>query len=193
MTELPGFQAEVHHTPYIPTAGGVLHAILTITAPDATAHLPAPDAAQIIMIDCSGSMAQPPTKLAEAIRATVTAIDTLRDGVAFAVVAGREHAAMVYPPDGQLVPANRQTRVEARHAVSHLTAQGGTALGSWLRLTNNLFAGYPAAIKHAIMLTDGRNEHETPRELAAALRTCERQFVCDTRGVGDGWSGTELR
>ena len=49
------------------------------------------------MIDCSGSMANPPTKMAAAKTATATAIDTLRDGVEFAVIAGRADATMVYP------------------------------------------------------------------------------------------------
>jgi hypothetical protein len=99
---------------------------------------------------------------------------------------------MVYPPDATLVPATRETRAEAQHAVSQLIAGGGTALGTWLYLAKNLFAGHPAEVKHAIMLTDGRNEHETPGQLAAVLRSCEGGFVCDARGVGDGWSGTEL-
>ena len=125
-------------------------------------------------------------------KATVTAIDTLRDGVAFAIIAGRHNAEMVYPPAATLVPATRQTRAEARHAVSELVAGGGTALGTWLHLASNLFAGHPAEVKHAIMLTDGRNEHETLRAVGRRAPLCESRFVCDARGVGDGWSGTEL-
>ncbi len=60
------------------------------------------------MIDCSGSMADPPTKMSEAKRATAAAIDTLRDGVAFAVVAGRNDAVMAYPRPARLVAATRR-------------------------------------------------------------------------------------
>jgi len=187
MNDQPVFQAEVHQNPHLPARGTVVDAIVSITAGPALSQ--SPTAAQVIMIDCSGSMSDPPGKLAAAKRATSTAIDTLRDGTAFAVVAGREHAEVVVP----LTPATPQTRAEARLAVSRLTAGGGTAMGSWLRTTGNLLLNHPAEVKHAIMLTDGRNEHESPRELRAALRSCERQFVCDTRGVGDGWSGAELR
>ena len=194
MNDQPAFQAEVHQNRYLPAGGTVVDAVLTVTTTSADGRTPAagPDAAQVIMIDCSGSMANPPTKMDEAKKATIAAIDALRDGVAFAVIAGRHHAGMVYPPAGMLVPATRETRAEAKHAVSQLTAGGGTALGACLQLANNLFAGHPAEVKHAIMLTDGRNEHETPEQLAAVLRSCESGFVCDARGVGDGWSGTEL-
>jgi len=199
MTDEPPFQApfeaEVYQNQHLPADGTVVDAVVTITASRTGRHpsTAAPDAAQVIMVDCSGSMADPESKLDAAKTATIAAIDTLRDGVAFAVIAGHSRAEMVYPRTAALVPANRQTRSESKHAVSQLAAGGGTALGTWLHLTNTLFTGHTAEIRHAIMLTDGRNEHETPRQLAAVLRTCEGRFVCDTRGVGNGWSGTELR
>jgi hypothetical protein len=172
----------------------VVDAVLTVTTSSEAGHnrTAGPNAAQVIMIDCSGSMAKPPSKMDEAKKATIAAIDTLRDGVSFAIIAGRHYAEMAYPPAATLVPATSEARAEAQHAVSQLVAGGGTALGSWLQLANNLFAGHPAEVKHAIMLTDGRNEHEPLEQLAAVLRSCEGGFVCDARGVGDGWSGTEL-
>src|SRR4029077_15271637 len=48
-------------------------------------------------------------------------------------------------------------------------------------------------VRHAILLTDGRNEDETPDELAAAVRCCEGVFQCDCRGVGTDWEVDELR
>ena len=172
MNGQPAFQAEVHQNPYLPAGATVVDAVLTVTTSSADGHNPAagPDAAQVIMIDCSGSMANPASKMDEAKKATITAIDTLRDGVAFAIIAGRHYAEMVYPSAFTLVQATRETRAEARHAVSQLIAGGGTALGAWLQLANNLFAGRPAEVKHAIMLTDGRNEHETLEQLAAVLQ-----------------------
>jgi VWA domain-containing protein len=190
-SDLTGFTAVVHQNRYLPTGGTTVDLVVEVTA-SAGARLgdsAPPSAAQLLMIDCSGSMADPPAKLVEAKRATIAAIDTLRDGVAFAVIAGRDDAQLAYP----LVPASPRTRAEARQAVALLEAGGGTALGTWLRLASNVFRGTAAEVKHAIMLTDGRNEHEAPQQLAAALRACEGRFVCDTRGVGDGWSGTELR
>ena len=46
---------------------------------------------------------------------------------------------------------------------------------------------------HAILLTDGENEHETVDELDAALASVEGQFQCDCRGVGAAWQVSELR
>ena len=43
---------------------------------------------------------------------------------------------------------------------------------------------YPAQLRHAILLTDGKNEHETPERLAAELSQCEGRFSCDCRGRG---------
>jgi hypothetical protein len=84
----------------------------------------------VIMIDCSGSMAQPGTKMSEAIRATAAAIDTLPNGTEFAVVAGRANALMAYPDDQRLVVSSKKTRAEAKAAVRRLTASGGTAMGT---------------------------------------------------------------
>ncbi len=187
------FTAEVYQNQYLPAGGTVVDAVVTVTCTGGALRVgAAPSAAQVIMVDCSGSMANPVTKMAEAKKATMAAIDTLRDGVEFAVISGRNDADMVYPHHPTLVPANERTRSDAKYAVSRLSAAGGTAIGRWLSLANRLFAGSRAEVKHAIVLTDGRNQHETGEQLAAALRECEGRFVCDARGVGDDWVGTEL-
>ncbi|MGN9913140.1 VWA domain-containing protein [Phytohabitans sp. LJ34] len=189
------FTAEVDQNEYLPEGGRVVDAIVTVTAQggDLRTASPALSAAQVIMVDTSGSMAMPGTKIAEAKKATAVAIDTLRDGVAFAVVAGTAGAHMIYPGDTRMVPANAQTRAEAKAAVSRLRADGGTAIGRWLDLANFLFAGQQAEVKHAILLTDGQNQHETPQDFQKVLDACEGKFICDSRGVGTDWVATELR
>lgn len=188
------FQAEVFQNEYLPDAGRVVDAIVTVTSAGGTGVAgPAPTAAEVIMVDCSGSMAHPSTKIAQAKKATAIAIDTLRDGVAFAVVAGTASARMVYPHSLTMVSASPTTRAAAKAAVSELRADGGTAIGSWLNMANQLFDGQAAELKHAILLTDGRNEHESPEALRAVLAQCQGRFVCDSRGVGQGWVATELR
>jgi hypothetical protein len=77
--------------------------------------------------------------------------------------------------------------------VAGLRANGGTAIGQWLGLARQIFEGYPARLRHAILLTDGRNQHETPGQLAAAIAQCEGVFSCDCRGVGTDWEVSELR
>ena len=199
MADAAAFQAEIFQNPYLPAGGTVVDAVVTVTASGGgpvtaagSAQSVTPSAAQVIMVDCSGSMANPAIKMWEAKKATMAAIDTLRDGVAFAVVSGRNDADLVYPLRPQLVPANQQTRYEAKAAVERLNPAGGTAIGRWLAMANTLFAGHPAEVKHAILLTDGRNQHETAEQLAAVLRACEGRFICDARGVGADWVGNEL-
>ena len=187
----PSFQVEVFQNEYLPTGGQVVDAVVTITGSGATGVNTS--AAQVIMIDCSGSMENPATKIAAAKMATATAIDTLRDGVEFAVIAGRANALMVYPYAAELRVANPQTKAEAKYAVSQLQAHGGTAIGTWLALANQLFARSRAEVRHGIMLTDGRDQHETREQLTQVLRMCEGRFVCDSRGIGNDWVADELR
>jgi hypothetical protein len=47
--------------------------------------------------------------------------------------------------------------------------------------------------RHAILLTDGVNEGETPASLQAAVQSCIGVFQCDARGVGDQWRVDEVR
>jgi hypothetical protein len=150
-------------------------------------------AAEVIIVDCSGSMHVPRTKLSSAKQATAAAIDTLRDGVEFAVVAGTDEARLVYPYQHGMVVSSPQTRAEAKDAVAKLAANGGTAIGKWLSLADSLFATSSAPMRHAILLTDGQNMHETPRQLANTLDKVTGHFVCDCRGVGTDWEVDELR
>jgi VWA domain-containing protein len=195
MTQPAAFTAEVFQNQYLPAGGQIVDAVVTVTASGSglRAGGDAPSAAEVIMVDCSGSMADPSTKMSEAKKACAVAIDTLRDGVAFAVIAGRHDARMVYPPAIDLAAANPLTRQAAKDAVTKLTASGGTAIGQWLGMANDLFARSSAEVKHAIMLTDGRNQHETAEQLAATLAACEGRFICDSRGVGADWVANELR
>src|SRR5262249_19197213 len=55
-----------------------------------------------------------------------------------------------------------------------------------------LFEG-EAGVRHAILLTDGRDESEMPKDLEAALARAAGRFQCDCRGVGADWEVAELR
>src|ERR1700733_11131331 len=170
MTGLPGFTVDIDQNPYLPAGGRDVSAIVTVTA-DATGGGPSaatPDggSAEIIIIDCSGSMDYPPAKLAEARAATAAAVDVIQDGTAFAIVAGPSTAWPVYPTDGTMAVAGERTRAQARAALRQLRANGGTAIGQWLRLARQIFSSCPATLRHAILLTGGKkhqaNPHETP-------------------------------
>jgi hypothetical protein len=187
------FTAEAYQNEYLPAGGGEVNAVVTVTASDAAPGATSTQAAEIIIVDISGSMGAPRAKLSAATRATTVAVDCIRDGVMFGVIAGNETASAVYPHEGGLVPASPQTREKAKQAVKRLRATGGTAIGRWLALANELFATTPEAIRHAILLTDGQDEHETPEQLEAVLAECEGSFQCDCRGVGTDWEVQELR
>ena len=166
MTGLPGFHVDIDQNPYLPVGGRDVSAIVTVTA-DAAGGGPAAAAsdggsAEIVIIDCSGSMDYPQAKIAEARAATAAAVDVIRDGTWFAIVAGTSTAWPVYPADGSMAVAGERTRAEAKAALRQLRASGGTAIGQWLRLANQVFQGSPAALRHAILLTDGKNQHEKP-------------------------------
>ena len=197
MTGLPGFTVDIDQNPYLPV-GGAMSARSSPSPRTRRAAGPAavaPDggSAEIVIIDCSGSMDYPPAKIAEARAATAAAVDVIRDGTWFAIVAGTSTAWPVYPPDGSMAVAGERTRAEAKAALRQLRASGGTAIGQWLRLANQVFQGSPATLRHAILLTDGKNQHEKAEELAAAISLCEGTFRCDCRGVGTDWEVSELR
>ncbi|MFE9552856.1 VWA domain-containing protein [Streptomyces sp. NPDC006703] len=204
---VPQFSVEVYQNEFLPEGGREVNAIVTVTstgggtlgvpftgAAASPSSIPgrSPAAAVVIMVDCSGSMDYPPTKMRNARDATAAAIDTLRDGVAFAVVGGTHLAREVYPGNGRLATADAKSRAEAKEALRKLSAGGGTAIGTWLRLADRLLAAADAPIRHGILLTDGRNEHESPEDLQAALQACAGRFTCDARGVGTDWEVKEV-
>ncbi|GAA2568362.1 VWA domain-containing protein [Streptomyces lienomycini] len=203
-SNVPQFAVDVYQNEYLPEGGREVNAVVTVTATGggtigsavAAPHLYAPgrgpSAAVALLVDCSGSMDYPPTKMRNARDATAAAIDTLRDGVHFTVVAGTHVAKEVYPGGGGLAIADPATREQAKQALRRLSAGGGTAIGTWLRLADRLLATADVAIRHGILLTDGRNEHESPEDLGAALDACAGRFTCDARGVGTDWEVKEV-
>lgn len=203
-SNVPQFSVDVYQNEYLPEGGREVNAIVTVTStgggtigsPVAAPHLysagQGPDAAVAIMVDCSGSMDYPPTKMRNARDATAAAIDTLRDGVHFAVIGGTHVAKEVYPGGGALAVADARTRDQAKQALRKLSAGGGTAIGTWLRLADRLLSSADVSIRHGILLTDGRNEHEAPEDLKASLGSCAGRFTCDARGVGTDWEVKEV-
>ncbi|MFI0410472.1 VWA domain-containing protein [Actinomadura sp. 3N508] len=199
---VPEFTIRVDQNAYLPAGGREMHAIVTVEARSSRDGTGGDDqggrapAAEIILIDTSGSMSYR-GKMAAAKRAARAAVNVLRDGVHFAVVAGANRPRMIYPQGERLVAADETSRRNAVQAVQRLEAAGGTAIGSWLRLAERLFTGYDGAdegaVKHAILLTDGKNQHESAAELDAALAACSGRFLCDARGVGTDWDVAELR
>ena len=185
------FSAATYQNEYLPAGGSEMHAIVTVTSGGNDSGTTS--SAVIVIIDVSGSMNVPRAKIRAARDATAAAIDCIRDGSQFAIIAGTEDADLVYPHDLDLATASPATRAEAQKTVRKLRADGGTAIGEWLHEANRIFRRSDAAINHAILLTDGEDEGETPADLDAALRASEGAFQCDCRGVGTEWNVAELR
>lgn len=191
---MTAFTADTFQNEYLAEGAAEVNAVVTVTATGSAGAIGVTDAAEIIIIDISGSMNYPRSKLRAAQEATLAAIDCIREGVLFAIIAGTKLAHQIYPAHGSLVPASPETRAEAKAAVEALQAQGGTAIGAWLALANQLFASRGSgAINHAILLTDGKDESETPADLTRILGECEGHFECDCRGIGTDWVVSELR
>jgi len=66
-------------------------------------------------------------------------------------------------------------------------------MGTWLAYARGIVGRYPGALTHAILLTDGKDEHETPEQLQAEIAMSVGEFTCDCRGVGTSWHVEELR
>ncbi|UWE08598.1 VWA domain-containing protein [Actinacidiphila bryophytorum] len=184
---------------YLPAGAGEreLHAIVTVEVSGADAAAPGPALAEVLVVDCSTSMDSPEEKFRAAKNAAVAAIGLLPAGTPFAVVAGTQFGIAVYPPqvDGsspRMAVASAATKAEAETAVRKQVAAGGTCVGNWLHRASELLAGQSAPIKHVLMLTDGRNEHDHIRPLAGVLEHTAGAFVCDAWGIGKGWDAAVL-
>src|SRR5919197_1087792 len=193
MSDGPEIRGVVHQNLYLAGGEREVQALITVDAQGGDGPAAPEDAAEVIMIDRSGSMRHPANKAIKATEAAGAAIDELREGVWFAVVAGSEVALMLWPDEPVLVRADPDTRAEAKRALRGMTVGGGTRIGEWLRLTHRLLGQRPSAIRHVILLTDGHNEHESAEQLEAAVEACAGEFTCDCRGVGADWSAVELR
>jgi hypothetical protein len=189
---MPNWTAQVFQNEYLPDGATDVHAIVTVTSTGTGSAGSDGGAAEAIIIDCSGSMGAPRSKIVAARQAAAAAIDEIADGTWFAVIAGVGLAQPVYPETG-MVQASDRTRAVASAAVAQLTPQGGTAIGQWLLTAFEHFRAAPVAQRHAILLTDGKNEGESAGQLRDAVQTVTGEFQCDCRGVGADWDVPELR
>ncbi|QKV74276.1 VWA domain-containing protein [Amycolatopsis sp. Hca4] len=190
----PSFTLQLSQNKYLAPSDDRMDVVLTVRVGDA--GVPAagpPPTAELLLVDCSSSMDWPPTKIEAARHACRAAIGSLRDGVWFGVVECTGRARLVYPSEPPLAVAGERTRHEAKAAAAELIAGGGTAMSTWLDLALDVFRKTPAAIRHAVLLTDGKNESDRAGALEAALERCRGEFACDARGIGDDWEPRDLQ
>ena len=77
---------EVFQNPYLPRAGTTVDALVAVSAEGLVerAHGVAPERAEVILVDCSGSMGKPWRKIRNVRVATAAAVQALPDGTWFA-------------------------------------------------------------------------------------------------------------
>ncbi|MGW4367125.1 vWA domain-containing protein [Nocardia takedensis] len=188
-----GVSVTVDQNEYLADGAGTVDAVVTVqTGAGFAAAEPVQERVEILILDCSGSMGNQ-RKFDGARAAVLAALDVLPDGTRFSIVAGTSMAKLIYPVTTPSAVASEHTRAEARGHLAVLRPTGGTAMGTWLGLARQLSRKHEGAMVHAILLTDGKNEHEQPAALAAEIARSEGAFTCDCRGVGTDWRVEELR
>src|SRR4029077_4296266 len=121
-----GFTIDVDQNQYLPEGGREVSAIVTVASAADAAGLTGPGpagegpdgSAEIIIIDCSGSMEYPHSKIAAARAATAAAVDVVRDGVLFSSTAAPNLAWPVSPADGTMARSDASSRAAAKQAVT---------------------------------------------------------------------------
>jgi hypothetical protein len=189
------FTIECFQNEYLPAGSTQMHAVIGVTAtgsasPPGGTQNSSPERTEIIILDTSGSMQG--ERLAATKAATSSLIDCLPDGVRFAIVTGTSTATVAFPPAPPLAVSTTETRDLAKKALKKLDANGGTAMSTWIELATHLVRDEPGQ-HHAILLTDGKNEHDQAGALDRALEAATGVFECDCRGVGGDWEVGELR
>ncbi|MGO4613896.1 VWA domain-containing protein [Nocardia sp. 2YAB30] len=188
-----GISVAVDQNEYLGAGAGTVDAVVTVEAgSDLMVTAPPQERVEILIIDCSGSMGTG-HKFEGARSATLAALEEVADGTQFAIVEGTHVARSVFPTKIPSVRADRRSRAAARRALNRLRPHGGTAMGTWLGQARQLATQHPGAMVHAILLTDGKNEHEEPETLAGQIKLSEGMFTCDCRGVGTDWRVDEVR
>ena len=124
------FSADVYQNEFLPDGGTDVHAIVTVTCSGAgeAGQSGSGDAAEIVIVDTSGSMSG--ENIAAAQRAARAALDQVLDGMWFAVVAGSHQARLAYP-QGLEPPWCAWTRRRAPRPRPRWPASGPTAARRW--------------------------------------------------------------
>ena len=112
------FTADIYQNEFLPVDGAEVHAIVTVACAGGTPS--SAEAAEIVIVDTSGSMAVPASRIRAAEEATREAINAIRDDVRFAVIAGDHEAHQLYPRDGGLTMSSDATRRDAEKTVRRI-------------------------------------------------------------------------
>ncbi len=189
------FTAKVFQNQFLQQGADEVHAIVNVANGDAAeaGTRVANGSAKLalgILIDCSGSMGEHGgERIRHAKSAVRHLIQLLREDCSFFIVAGFDEASLLFPL-ALATPANK-ARAEAN--LTQLQAGGGTKMSHWLAEAVQHFPTGPNTVRHAVLLTDGKNDPTDEGALDDMLAKCEGRFQCDARGVGVDWQPAQLR
>lgn len=134
-----------------------------------------PSGALALVLDRSGSMAGEKLQLARQAAAAAAELLTTRDHLAVLAFDGGVE---------DVVPLQRAgDRAAIRSAIAGIREGGGTVMLPALERARDVLAGVPAAIKHAVVLSDGVS---APGDFEAVVRDmAARQITVSTIGLGE--------
>src|SRR5271165_6432087 len=181
------FKAEVFQNQYLSRGAREVHAIMTVTASEATAGSQPGKRLFGIVCDASGSMEG--GKIVAARDAIVKLINLLPEDCHFFIIAGATETWVVSP----MLPASPLYKGSATASVKNIRANGGTVMSTWIEAARAQFQSGPPGIRQALLLTDGLNDETDSKRLEQVLAACEGEFQCECRGVGTDWKIDELR
>ncbi|MFJ3635363.1 protein kinase [Streptomyces sp. NPDC090112] len=191
----PGLTLEADYEPALAPEASGADVLVTVTSTGAApGELAAPAPRALVFL--LGLSERLRAADARAVRAAVgAAVDSLDEGARFAVVAGADHARMLYPDTLRLVRATAETKAEARAVLAGPEPAGSAAFGRWLRLTDRLLTAHGDAVREAVLLTDltATATAGSREELSAVLASCAGRFTCHARGIGAHWDVAQLR
>ena len=199
-SNVPQFSVDVYQNEYLPEGGREVNAIVTVTSTGGgtagarrrAAGPPGPerrrgrgDHGRLLRVD--GLPADQDAQRARGRRRRP--IDTLRDGVAFAVVAGTHWRQKIYPADGS---ARRRRRADPRagqagaaqadaRAAAPRSAPGCGWPTGCCRSADRRRSGTRSCSPTAATSTRRR------RTCRPRWTPCAGRFTCDARGVGTDW------
>lgn len=187
------FSAKVFQNQFLPQGADEVHAIVNVANNGGASGESVGAVASLvlgILIDCSGSMGEHGgERIHHAKSAVRHLIRLLREDCSFFIVAGSDDATLLCPP----MPADAASKARADADVAQLQPGGGTKMSLWLEEALRHFPAGTNTVRHALLLTDGKNDPADERALEETLTACEGRFQCDARGVGVDWQPAQLR
>jgi Mg-chelatase subunit ChlD len=181
------FTIDQFHNPYLPLGGKRVDVVVTLTAAAGSAEVSSQSRVVGFIVDRSGSMAGDRIKAVKS--AAIKAIGMLDSSTQFFVVAFNSKGYVIVPPG----PATDDNKMSAAWQLKNLTADDGTAMSTGLATAREQFQKFPNALRYAVFLTDGKNESESPQNVANELRQCQGLFETDCWGIGIEWKVGEVQ